>query len=231
MAQAGVVRFYAAVGLRSAKPIVVINPNSTPRISAQIDAAIEFVAPGANVEVVTSVLGPAAIETNQDVVDAVAPMIDLALTQDAEAFVVACFSDPGIDELRASVDVPCFGIAESAVLLAMAQARRVGIVSSVEPSVARHERYWKRLGVSERVVSDVAIGRGVLDLEGAEAFEDTVRAARSVVADGAEVVVLGCTGLAHVRTSLEAALGVPVVEPCQAAASIALAVLGRPVSQ
>ena len=206
-------------------PIVVINPNSTVRISSQIESAIRSAAPGAFIRVVTSTGGPSAIESDQDVLDAIEPMIDLAQSQQASAFVVACFSDPGIDELRSAVDTPCFGIAECAVLMAMAQARNVGIVSSIDASVPRHERYWRRLGFSDRIVSDLAVGRGVLDLEGPEAFADTLATARAVVAGGAEVVVLGCTGLAHVRTDLRHALGVPVVDPCQAAASMALSVL------
>jgi Asp/Glu/hydantoin racemase len=206
-------------------PIVVINPNSTVRISDQIAAAIEPVTPHVPVRVLTSTGGPTAIESDQDVFDAVEPMIDLAQSQQASAFVVACFSDPGVDELRSTVDAPCFGIAECAVLMAMAQARNVGIVSSVDASLGRHERYWRRLGISGRIVSDLPIGRGVLDLEGPEAFADTLSTARAVVAAGAEVVVLGCTGLSHVRSRLELALGVPVVDPCQAAASMALSVL------
>lgn len=183
---------------------MVINPNSTVRITDQIAAAIEPVVPHAPVRVLTSVGGPTAIESDQDVLDAVEPMIELAQSQQASAFVVACFSDPGVDELRSTVDAPCFGIAECAVLMAMAQARNVGIVSSVDASLGRHERYWRRLGVSGRIVSDLSIGRGVLDLEGPEAFADALSTARAVVAAGAEVVVLGCTGLSHVRSSLEA---------------------------
>ena len=162
-------------------PIVVINPNSTVRISHQIETAARTVAAEAPIHVVTSVGGPGAIESDQDVVDAVAPMIGLAQSLEASAFAVACFSDPGLSELRSAVDVPCFGIAESAVLMAMAQARSVGIVSSVSDSLPRHDRYWRSLGIADRIVSDVAIGRGVLDLEGPEAFADTLRAARSVV--------------------------------------------------
>lgn len=207
------------------EPIVVINPNSTVRISEQIGDAIETLESSVPVRVVTSVEGPAAIESDQDVIDAVAPMLDLAASMRASAFVVACFSDPGLDDLRAVAEVPCFGIAESSVLLAMAQARRVGVVSSVDDSLPRHARYWEHLGISGRIVSDVAIGRGVLDLEGPEAFADTLGAARTVVNEGAEVVVLGCTGLSHVRADLERSLGVPVIDPCQAAVSTALSVL------
>ena len=48
------------------------------------------------------------------------------------------------------------------------------------------------------------------------------QAARALVAQGAEVVVLGCAGMAgHVRAAEDAA-GVPVIEPCQAAGAAAL---------
>lgn len=206
-------------------PIVVINPNSSVRISEQIGVAAQSVVQSEPLRVVTSLDGPEAIESDQDVADAVAPMIGLAETVSAAAFVVACFSDPGVDELRSAVDVPCFGIAECAVLMAMSQARKVGIVSSVDASIPRHARYWDRLGISGRVVSDRAIGRGVLDLEGPDAFADTLSTARAVVADGADCVILGCTGLAHARSALERELNVPVVDPCQAATSMAVSVL------
>jgi allantoin racemase len=42
------------------------------------------------------------------------------------------------------------------------------------------------------------------------------------VAAGAETVVLGCTGMAHHRVAVEDTAGVPVIEPCQAAAGLAL---------
>ena len=206
-------------------PIVVINPNSTVRISGQISAALRPLESNVPISVVTSSDGPAAIESDQDVVDAVDPMIGLAKSLEASALVVACFSDPGLEELRSAVEVPCLGIAESAVMTAMARARRVGVVSSVDASIPRHARYWNHLGINDRIVSDVAIGRGVLDLEGQEAFADTLRAARAVVSDGADIVVLGCTGLSHVRSDLEDALDVPVIDPCQAAVSIAVSAL------
>ncbi len=40
--------------------------------------------------------------------------------------------------------------------------------------------------------------------------------------DGANVLIMGCAGMAQYRHSLEAATGLPVLEPCQAAAAMAL---------
>jgi Asp/Glu/hydantoin racemase len=83
------------------------------------------------------------------------------------------------------------------------------------------------LGVSDRVAADVALGLGVLHLDTEDAFDRAVRAGRSLLAAGADVVVLGCTGMTHMQARLEAELGVPVVDPCRAAVEAArLAVNG-----
>ncbi|MGI9647816.1 MAG: aspartate/glutamate racemase family protein [Acidimicrobiia bacterium] len=194
--------------------ILVINPNSSESITAQIHDAV---ADGEAVQVVTSRHGPPAIESDADVVAAVAPMLHLARRQSADALVVACFSDPGLEALRAQSRVPAFGIAESAVHRALELGDSVGIISSVDDSLPRHRRYWAKLGVVDRVVDDIALGLGVLELNTDEAFDRALQAGRDLVSAGADVVVLGCTGMTHMQGSLQRSLGVPVVDPCLAA--------------
>ena len=192
--------------------IVVINPNSSEPITAEIRNAV-----GTETTVVTSAAGPAAIETDADVAAAVAPLLDTAARHPAAAaYVVACFSDPGLDELRAT-GTPAFGIVESAIALALEQSERIGVISSVADSLLRHQRYWQRLGVADHIVADVPLGLGVLDLATPVAATRVVAAGEELVAAGAEVVVLGCTGMTHMQRDLQAALGVPVIEPCSAA--------------
>ena len=193
----------------------------------QIDDAVRILAEdlGVVVEVVTSSDGPPAIESDEDVLAAVEPMIDTAAKYPADAYVVACFSDPGIADLRATLEAPVFGIAESAVLAAMSRGRNVGIISCVEASVRRHDRYWDRIGVTRRVVADVATGRGVLDLESEDAYGDVLEAANKLAGSGADVVVLGCTGMTHLRARLQSDLGLSVIEPCQAALTLAASAL------
>lgn len=193
----------------------------------EIDGAVRDLAEdlGLELEVVTSPGGPSAIETDEDVVAAVKPMIDTALKNPADAYVVACFSDPGIREMRATLEAPVFGIAESAVLAAMSRGRNVGVISAVDEAVPRHDRYWERIGVRTRVVRDVPTGRGVLDLESEQAYEDVLEAGRELAESGADVVVLGCTGMTHLRARLQDDLGLPVVEPCRAAVTFAASAL------
>ena len=207
--------------------VTLVNPNSSEHISVQIDDAVRTLAQdlGVEVDVVTSRGGPSAIETDQDVAAAVEPMIEASLANPADAYVVACFSDPGIAEMRATLEAPVFGIAESAILAAMSRGRHVGIISAVEEAVPRHDRYWDRIGVRPRVVRDVPTGRGVLDLESEQAYEDVLEAGRELAESGADVVVLGCTGMTHLRARLQSDLGLPVVEPCQAAVTLAASAL------
>lgn len=194
--------------------ILVINPNSSESITAQIRAAVGN---GEGVRVITSPEGPPAIESDSDVLAAVEPMLETARHHEAAAVVVACFSDPGLDQLRAESETPAFGIAESAIRLALELGGRPGVISSVEASLPRHQRYWAKLGLQDRVVADIPLGLGVLELDTEEAFNRAERAGRELVAAGADVVVLGCTGMTHMQSRLEGSLGVPVVDPCLAA--------------
>lgn len=207
--------------------IVVVNPNSTERISREMDEGVRDLAVvlGVEVEVVTSRGGPAAVESDEDMAAAVGPMIETALKHPADAYVVACFSDPGIDEMRATFEAPVFGIGESAVLAAMSRGSGVGVVACFDASVERHYRYWDRIGVAEHVVKEVATGRGVLDMQSEEAYEDVLEAGRRLADSGADVVVLGCTGMTLLRTRLQSDLGLPVVEPCRAALTLAASAL------
>ena len=206
-------------------PILVINPNSSPSITEQIAEAV-----GADdVRVVRSSDGPPAIETDEDVVAAVGPMIETAAAFDAAA-VVACFSDPGLTELRDSSPVPAFGIAESALRRALELGDRVGVISSVNDSLPRHARHWRRLGLGDRVVADIPLGLGVLELNTGSAYRRAEAAGRQLLAGGADVIVLGCTGMTHMRARLGRSLRVPVVDPCRAAVDAARTAVRKPAS-
>ena len=216
------------IALRESQTILVINPNSSEVITAQIRDAVTVIDDG--VAVITSTGGPPAIESDDDVSAAVAPMIELIENHPAAAYVVACFSDPGLGYVREMAEVPAFGIAESAIHVAIQQGERVGIISSVADSLPRHARYWEHLGVGDRVVADIALGLGVLELDTPQAYQAALTAGHSLLAAGAEVIVLGCTGMTHMEARLRDELGVPVIDPCRAAVEAARRSLQEAVS-
>ena len=118
-----------------ADSIVVINPNSSQAVTDGIDAAMAplRLSGGPAIDCVTLAEGPPAIESDADMNAVVEPLCrSIAADDDAGAFVIACFSDPGLVLARETTGRPVFGIAESAMLTALTLGQRFGILSILE---------------------------------------------------------------------------------------------------
>jgi len=211
------------------EPIIVINPNSTVAVTDDIDRALEPLrfADGPEVVCLTLAEGPPGIETQEHVDSVVEPIRRRVEAEEgrAAAFVIACFSDPGLREAREVTAKPVFGIAEAGLMSAMARAGRVGVIAILEASVERHRRFYAARGIESRIAGELPLNLGVLELaEEKVAFARlTEVGARLRDAFRAEILVLGCAGMARYRARLEAALDVPVIDPTQAAVAMAIA--------
>jgi Asp/Glu/hydantoin racemase len=209
------------------KPIVVINPNSTTAVTAAIDRAVAplRMAGGPEIDCVTLSEGPPGIETQAHVEQVVQPLGHLVRERnDAAAFVIACFSDPGLQLCREATGRPVLGIAECGLLTALTRGERIGILAILATSLPRHLRYVRQLGLSERFAGDLPLGLGVVELADRER---TLRRMKEVGArlrdeHGADVLVLGCAGMADCRAPLGDALELPVIDPTQAAVAMAI---------
>ncbi|MHB2169826.1 aspartate/glutamate racemase family protein [Alsobacter sp. R-9] len=208
--------------------IVVINPNSSTTVTAGIDAAMEplRMAGGPAIRCVTLEEGPPGIQSQRDVDGVIGPLLRraAALENEAAAFVVACFSDPGLHALREQSRRPVLGIAECGVLQALTLGQRFGVIAILPTSIPRHLRYFGAMGVMQRFAGDLAIGLGVAELaDGERTLSRMIDVGHRLRdAHGADVLVMGCAGMARYRRPLEDAVGIPVVEPTQAAAAMAL---------
>jgi allantoin racemase len=80
------------------------------------------------------------------------------------------------------------------------------------------------MGIRDRFAADLPIGLGVAELEDEKkTFERMTRTGEALRDDyGADVVVMGCAGMAPYRKPLQDSLGIPVVEPTQAAVAMAI---------
>ena len=206
-------------------PILVVNPNSNPDVTAGLDAALApfRLGGGPAIECLTLAEGPFGIESDADAEAVVAPLARLvAARRDAAAVVIACYSDPGLDACRAETAAPVIGIQTAGVLAAMARAERFGVIALSEVSIARHRRRLAAMGVLERLAAERPLGASVAESGGDAVAGRLVETGRALMADGAGSVVLGCAGMAAQRGRLEAALGVPVIDPTQAAVAMAL---------
>lgn len=205
--------------------ILVINPNRSEACTAGISAAVAPLrfAGGPVLDVVTMKEGPPAIYTWRDWHAVVEPICRMVEVSDADAFVVACASDPGIEAVRTATAKPVFGIFRSAVAAAVARAERFGVIAIVEASKARHRAALRALGLQDRLAGEIALNVSMETLlDPAAARSALIGAGRELAALGAETIILGCTGMAHHRLAVEGAVGLPVIEPAAAAAALAI---------
>lgn len=206
-------------------PVVLINPNSNEAVT---DGMREAVAPlaapdGPALECVTLTSGPFGIEAQADIEAVTLPLRDMvAVRDDAAAFVIACFSDPGLAVCREAVAQPVYGIRECAVMTALMHADRFGLIAMSSRSVKRHLTAFRALGVASRYVGARPLNKSVAEGAEADAFGKLAETGEALVQDGADALVMGCAGLARHRAALEAHCGVTVIDPVQAAASAAI---------
>ena len=156
----------------------------------------------------------------------VAPLSDLIRTEDAttDAFVIACFSDPGLHSAREITSSSVFGIAESAYSMALNLGEKFGVIAILPESVIRQQRYIRQMGLSQRYAASLALNTGVSGLESDAAGDQLLAAGRVLIdAHGADVLILGCAGMARFRQKIATELSVPVIDPCQAATIQAVA--------
>lgn len=207
--------------------IRVINPNSNGEVTRGIDEALDPLRFAGAPEIVCSTLdqGPFGIETQAHVEQVALPLRDLVHEdRESAAFVIACYSDPGLHVCREATPRPVFGINECGVLTALARGERFGVLAIKAASIRRHLRYLRQMGLTDRLA-----GERPLDTSVAETASSGQTLQKMIAVglqlrddDGADVIVMGCAGMARHRVALEAELGVPVIDPTQAAVAMAI---------
>ena len=208
--------------------ILVINPNSTEAVTRGINEACDplRISGGPQVDVITLKEGPPGIETQQHVDSVVSPLLQTVKSREAgyDAFVIACYSDPGLHSIREATKKPVLGISECGILTALTLGQKFGVIAILDKSIPRHLRYMGALGVMDRLAGELAVGLGVTELgDEKRTFGRMVEVGKRLrEAHGANVIVMGCAGMARYRKPLQDAVGIPVVEPTQAAVAMAI---------
>lgn len=210
--------------------IRIINPNSNTAVTESMSAALDGLRSndGPALDCITLKDGPFGIESEADSIR-VAPLLaeHMKADNEASAFVIACYSDPGLHLCREVTDRPVFGIAECAIATALTRGGQFGVISILGNSIARHARHMRERLLHPRCAGDRALDLSVAEVEAGEnTFEQMTEIGRQLRdEDGADVVIMGCAGMAKHRAPLEAELGIPVIDPTQAAASLAIGAL------
>jgi allantoin racemase len=207
--------------------ILVINPNSNEAVTEGLREALTgFANPnGPRIECVTLAEGPFGVETQEHVESVALPLRRLVeADNESAAFVIACYSDPGLHVCREGTARPVFGIAECGVLTALARADSFGVIAIKSRSIPRHYRYMRQMGLTDRLVGERALEMSVAETaSGDGTLARMIEVGRALKEqDGARTIVMGCAGMARHRKPLEDALGIPVIDPTQAAVAMAI---------
>jgi Asp/Glu/hydantoin racemase len=221
-------RHFAFRTILMARPrILIINPNSNAAVTQGLELALKPLAFADGPELVCTTLaeGPFGVESQADV-DGVAIPLRRLIESDtrAAAFVIACYSDPGLHVCREATKRPVFGIAECGVLTAMTRADRFGVIAIAQRSIPRHLRYLRQMGLMDRLAGERPLNMSVAEIaSGDSTLAAMVKVGRQLRdEDNAGAIIMGCAGMARLRNALEDALGIPVVDPTQAAVTMAL---------
>ncbi len=203
--------------------IWVINPNTTEAMTASIEGcALAVVAPGTSVIGITPKTGPPSIESHYDEamsVPEVLAAVRRGEDEGVDGYVIACFGDPGLDAAREVARGPVIGIAEAAMQTASHLGRGFSVVTTLARTIGRAEELAERYGMQRFCRGVHACDIPVLDLDAdPDARKVVTEACREAVeADGSDVLVLGCAGMADMCAPISAELGVPVVDGVTAA--------------
>ena len=207
--------------------IMVINPNSNRAVTAGLAEALKplMFADGPEIVCETLAEGPFGIESQADSDSVTTPLRRFVENDNGSAaFVIACYSDPGLHVCREATARPVLGIAECGVLTALTRAETFGVIAIAQRSIRRHLRYLRQMGLMDRLAAERP-----LDISVAETASGEDTLARMILVgralkdeDGTGAIVMGCAGMARHRKALEDALGIPVIDPTQAAVTMAL---------
>lgn len=209
--------------------LLLTNCNTTTGMTElMVTEARQAAAPDTLVTGLTPAWGPDSCEGWLDSFVSAAAVLDAVLTHLAEGasyqgLVMAGFGEHGRQAAREALDFPVVDITEAAAHLAMLLGDRYAVVTSLDRTIPLIEDSLRSAGLLDRCQGMSAVELPVLTLEtDPEATTDAfVRSAAEHLAGGADVLVLGCAGMSHLRARLSDRLGVPVVDGIAAAVTLA----------
>ncbi|PIE80413.1 MAG: Asp/Glu/hydantoin racemase [Chloroflexi bacterium] len=200
--------------------ILIINPNTSEEFTGRIQSIVDqYAFPGTMAVAMNPATGPRSIESIYDELLSASGTLELAINclDDFDAFVIACYSDhPTIYALREITNKPVLGIAEASMYVACMLGYKFSIVTTNE---AWEPLLWdavRHYGLAERCASVRSTRLPVLALEAASPEEThnlILKTAQQAVAqDDAEVICLGCAGMAGMDKTLQNELNIPVLD-------------------
>lgn len=195
--------------------ILCINPNSSQEVTEGIEKICrKYSLSDTEVEVKYIKEAPSGIESYHDAAISEKYLLDKfeEWKEQYDGFIVACHSDIGVDLLRELTDKPVIGIGEASMLFALPLGHKFSILSLKRKKIPQKEDLVKKYGLINRCASIRATGLGVIANYQEKKEKLIQEGMKAVEEDGAEILILGCAGMAGIDKEIEKIVGVPVID-------------------
>lgn len=208
------------------RKICIINPNTTKAMTQKIDlTAKKFASEDSEIISVEPKVGPDSIEGFYDEAFCIPGLIEEIKKQsDADAYIIACFDDTGLEVIRSITEKPVIGIGEAAYHVATMIAGNFTVITTLSRSIRPLTHNLKKYGLFENCVKVTAIEVPVLDLENisSESLYKINKVIKDTMEnDNVESIILGCAGMADLARNLEIKHKLPVIEGVSSAVVLA----------
>lgn len=215
--------------------VLVVNPvGHSTWDPADLEIYRSYANPNTEVVVKSLPRGPRTVETLEAYVEAERETISFVLDnyKGFDGVIVNCFLEPGVASLRKRLkgQVVVVGPAETSLSLAKAYGDIAIItVGARAEGLELIKEKVRALGFEKSIVNVSGIPIGVMDIDADKkhTVDLLITQAKKVLISGADVIVLGCTGLAGLAKAIEEEVGVPVIDPAWASIKFLEALLSR----
>ena len=195
--------------------ILCINPNSSQEVTVGIENICKkYALPTTEIEVKCIKEAPLGIESYHDAAVSEKYLLDKfkEWKNEYDGFIIACHSDVGVDLLRELTDKPVIGIGEASIIFALPLGHKFSILSLKRKKIPQKEDLVKKYGLENRCASIRVTGLGVVDNDREKREKLIQEGIKAVKEDGAEVLILGCAGMAGLDKEIEKIINVPVID-------------------
>jgi allantoin racemase len=213
--------------------LAIINPNSTKSMTKKCEeVAFKFKNSDTEIWASNPTNSPKSIEGHYDEIRSLAGLMDEILKAKewgADAYVIACFDDPGLEAARELVDGPVIGICEAAMHMTSIISSSFSVVTTLNRSVPIIEELSHKYGMDKFCRKVRAADIPVLALENGtcnamEKIETEIL--KAVKEDNCEAIILGCAGMADLTIELSKRCNIPVVDGVLCAIKMAESLVG-----
>lgn len=204
-----------------------------------VSAAQAVAAPDTEIIGITPTRGPESVESHLEGALSAVGVLEAVRNRDRDpnlppvsAWILAGYGDQGREALQELVDVPVVDITEAAAITAMLLGDRYAVVTTLQRTVPMIRDRLQLAGLLDRCSSIQGSGLSVLELETDDDATDQaiIARAREALDAGAEVICLGCGGMAGRAVDISTELGAPVVDGIGAAVGLAESLIRQSLS-